>query len=367
MFKSMSTSSSNICQNCNAKNELPFKFCSNCGQKNTDGKITFSELWSEFQDAVFNIESRTWRTFKNLFIPGRLTLEYFSGKHRRYVHPLRLLLVTSIIVIIAMSFQDFQSATNHGFNIKERIVKNYERQRLYGILFKIADSTNVAFPEQETEIITDTILSAFKDSLLTILYKQKYGDKYRDTIDLNRYISFGSDVGFGSAAKVSKHDFLHMSEDELVATYKNDAGIFERLVFRQKVKYVNDESQLSAAVISHSTWAILLLMPCLALVLYLLNIRNSYYYIEHLIFTFHIHAFSFLVLALFIMGWNTFPRWTFLIFILIIWMYIFISMWKVYGQSVSKTIIKFLILSASYAGLFFLFLYGTVILTFLLL
>ena len=106
----MNTSSSKICQNCNTENESPFQYCPSCGQKNTDGKITFSELWSEFKDAVFNIDSRSWRTFKNLFIPGKLTLEYFSGKHRGYVHPLRLLIVTSVLLIIAMSFQDLQSA-----------------------------------------------------------------------------------------------------------------------------------------------------------------------------------------------------------------------------------------------------------------
>ncbi len=139
----MSKTSFNNCLNCNTKNQLPFKFCSNCGQKNTDGKITFSELWSEFQDSVLNIESRSWQTFKDLFIPGKLTLEYFSGKHRKYVHPLRLLLVTSVLFILAMSFQDVQSSTNHTYDIKERISKNYERQRLYRILGNITDSTNL--------------------------------------------------------------------------------------------------------------------------------------------------------------------------------------------------------------------------------
>ena len=106
----MNISSSKTCQNCTIENEVPFQYCPNCGQKNTDGRITFSGLWSEFKDAVFNIDSRTWRTLKSIFIPGKLTLEYFSGKHQQYIHPLRLLIVTSIIMIIAMSFQDFQSA-----------------------------------------------------------------------------------------------------------------------------------------------------------------------------------------------------------------------------------------------------------------
>ncbi len=365
----MRDASSNICQNCNAKNETSFQYCATCGQKNTNGKITFSELWSEFQDAVFNIESRTWRTFKHLFIPGRLTLEYFSGKHRRYVHPLRLLLVTSLLFIIAMNFQDFQSSTNHGYNVKDRIQKNHERFRLLGIIENITDTTNAIFPEPQTEIITDTILVILKDSLNSLLFEtdnefaNRYGDKYGLNFDINKYASFGDE----NRELIAKHDFLYKSEDELVDIYKKDAGAFERFVFKQKVKHIKDESQLMAAILSHSTWAALLMMPCLALVLFLLNFRHHYFYIEHLIFTFHIHSFVFLVIAFMILGLNIFPWWIIAILIGVIGIYVFVSMWKVYKQNLIKTLFKFLVLTLSYLGVFILFLIGTIIFTFLLL
>lgn len=365
----MSTSSSKTCQNCTIENESLFPYCPNCGQKNTDGKITFSELWSEFKDSVLNIDSKTWRTLKNLLIPGRLTLEYFSGKHRRYVHPLRLLLVTSVLTIIAMSFQNFQSATNHGYNIKERILKNYERQRIYRILKKVTDNTNAIFPEQQTAIITDTILATLNDSMRVLLFESsnkfanRYGDRYGDSIDINQYVSFGSE----DTEKISKHDFLNMDEDELVAVYKKEAGSLERLFFKQKAKLLKDESQLSAAIIGHTTWAVLLMMPCLALILYFLYVRHSYFYIEHLIFAFHVQSFSFLVLAILIAGMNIFPWWIFLLFMTIIWIYLFISMWKVYRQFIGKTLLKFLLLSISYGGLFFLILIGTLFISLLLL
>lgn len=364
----MSTSSFRICQNCNIENESPFQYCPNCGQKNTDGKITFSELWSEFQDAVLNIDSRTWLTFKSLFIPGRLTLEYFSGKHRSYVHPLRLLIVTSILVVIAMSFQDFQSATNHQYDIKERMLKNYERQRLFRILANITEDTNAIFPEQHTEIITDTILTTFNDSLRSLLFNSgnkiadRYGDRYGDTIDLNHYVGPGGE----KTEKISKHDFLNMDEDQLAAVYKKEVGIIERLIFKQKAKFIKDESQLFAAIVGHTTWAFLLMMPCLALVLYFLYVRHSYFYIEHLIFTFHLQSFLFLVLAILIAGMNVFPWWIFLACMAIMLIYLFMSMWKVYRQSIGKTVLKFLLLSISYCGLFTLILFGTLIVSFLL-
>ncbi|MEM6738138.1 MAG: DUF3667 domain-containing protein [Bacteroidota bacterium] len=365
----MNSYTSKICHNCGFESESPFQYCPNCGQKNTDGKITLSALWAEFKDAVFNIESRTWRTLKNLFIPGRLTVEYFSGRHRQYLHPLRLLLATSVLFIIAMSFQEFQSATNHSYNVKDRILKNYERQRLYRVLVSITDSTHKIFPQQQTQIITDTILTALNDSLRNLLFESgnkfanKYGDKYGDSIDVNHYASFGSK----GIERISKRDFLNMDEEELAAVYKKEASILDRLILKQKVKLIKDESKLSAALIGHSTWAFLLMMPCLALVLYLLYIRRRYFYVEHLIFAFHFQAFSFIVLTFLIAGIDIFPRWIFLMFGAITWVYLFISMLQVYKQSRVKTLLKSLLFSISYGGLFVLLLIGTIFISFILL
>ena len=350
-----------ICRNCNYEDDSPFQFCPNCGQKNTDGKITFRELWSEFQDAAFNIDSRTWLTFKALFVPGKLTLEYFAGKHRRYVHPLRMLLVTSLLFIISLSFQDFQSSTNHPYIIKDRILENYERQRVYRILANIVDTTNTIFPEQETKIVTDTILTVLNDSLRNLLHE--VGDRYGDSINLNQYLSR---PGVQTRENISKRDFLTMSEDELMQAYKKDANWLDQLIFKQKVKLIKDETQLFAAILGHITWAILLMMPFLALVLYLLYIRHPYFYIEHLILAFHLHAFAFLVVSILIAGMDVFPIWIFVGSLLTIALYVFISMWRVYQQNIFKTFLKFILLNISYGILFILFLMGTVIATFLL-
>lgn len=95
----MSTSTS-YCKNCEQPLHKGAAYCAHCGQKNTDGRITVRSLFTEFFDAVFNIESRTLRTLRALFIPGKLTEEYFEGRHKRYVHPLRTLLVMSILLIL---------------------------------------------------------------------------------------------------------------------------------------------------------------------------------------------------------------------------------------------------------------------------
>lgn len=354
----MKQSSTQVCQNCNTEHDSAFRFCSNCGQKNTDGKITFSEIWSEFLDAVFNIESRTWLTFKNLFVPGKLTLEYFEGKHRKYLHPLRLLIITSILFIIALSFQDFDSQTNHYYIIKDRILENYERQRLYRILDNIMDSVQTIYPEQQSVIVADTIQAIFRDTLNNMPNKN-----YGDSININSYASFGHE----GSAMILKRDFLKMDEEELLQKYKGNASRYEQLVFKQKVKYIKDESKFFAKLMGHITWAVLLLMPCLALVLYFLYFRHSYFYIEHLIYTFHCHAFFFIMMTIVIFGYEVFPWWTFIIFFVVTEIYLAISLKRVYQQSWLITILKLLVSNITYAGLFFLFMVGTILASFLLL
>lgn len=356
----MNTSIHHVCRNCNYENDSPFQFCPSCGQKNTDGKITFRELWSEFQDAVFNIDSRTWLTFKALFVPGKLTLEYFAGKHRSYVHPLRLLLVCSVIFIIALSFQGFQSKTNYQYIVKDRIVENYERQRVFRILENIVDTTHTIFPEQKTKIITDTILTILNDSMKNLLHQ--YGDRYGDSINLNYYVSMGNE----GSEWISKRDFLTMNEDELVEVYKKDDSWLEQLIFKQKTKFIKVQSSIFATIMGHITWAVLLMMPLLAMVLYILYIRNNYYYIQHLIFAFHLHSIFFLLAAGLVAGMNVFPSWIYLVSFLILALYVFISMWRVYEQSIFRTFFKFIILGISYGILFVLFFIGTIITSFLL-
>ena len=80
-------SDNNKCKNCQTK--LIGKFCSECGQKKYElSKVR--DLFSEFSDEFFNLDSRVFLTFKYLITkPGFLTKEYWEGKKSRYLLPFR--------------------------------------------------------------------------------------------------------------------------------------------------------------------------------------------------------------------------------------------------------------------------------------
>ena len=91
-----------FCQNCNVP--LAGNFCNQCGQKDADLRRTvWSFLWEVTEDFI-TLESRFLRTTSLLvFLPGVLTKSYVEGKRARYIPPVRLYLIVSVLFFVALS------------------------------------------------------------------------------------------------------------------------------------------------------------------------------------------------------------------------------------------------------------------------
>lgn len=91
------------CRNCGAALNLQPRpnFCPRCGQETVLHPPTFWEFVHEFVGHYIALEGALWRTLFSLLLkPGRLTSEYFAGRRRRYVLPLRLYLSASFLFFV---------------------------------------------------------------------------------------------------------------------------------------------------------------------------------------------------------------------------------------------------------------------------
>jgi rRNA maturation protein Nop10 len=88
-----------LCRNCGSG--ALGKYCPACGQETTLHRPNVFGFIHEFFDHYVSLEGKIWRTFgRLLFSPGYLTKEYFAGRRRRYVLPLRLYLTCSIVFFL---------------------------------------------------------------------------------------------------------------------------------------------------------------------------------------------------------------------------------------------------------------------------
>ena len=329
----MSTSTI-YCKNCERALPDDATYCSYCGQKDTDGRITIRSLFTEFIDAVFNLESRTIRTFRDLFIPGKLTIEYFNGRHRKYVHPLRTLLVMSILLILTLSYLDFDELTNHNEIIRDEMMIKHQRELVIDSLVMAKEQTNAIFKN-------DTVGQAL-DSLHYFL-RNRIG-WHGDSFNLRKYMTLFDDDG---TEMISREDFLKLTPDELTDKYKR-TGWFNRKVFKQTAKYIHDESVLSSFLISGMSWIALLIMPVIALLIQLFYRKQKAYYVEHLIFSFHLHSFFFLIFSMALLLSYALKVRLVLPVLLISGIYFLLALKRVYQERWGRTIGKFILVSISY-------------------
>src|SRR2546421_449492 len=91
------------CENCGAK--LTGPHCAQCGQAAIDYRRSFRHVIVDVLDSFLNWDSKFFATIGLLIVkPWKLTNDFLSGKRVRYLHPLRLYLLASILFFFAVNY-----------------------------------------------------------------------------------------------------------------------------------------------------------------------------------------------------------------------------------------------------------------------
>jgi len=99
----MGVETPSICASC-GRSLTGENYCSHCGEEVFDAsKLTLKYfLTNTVLQEFLNVDGKIWRTLKLLlFRPAFLALEYAAGRRRPYVGPVRLLIVTIIVYVLA--------------------------------------------------------------------------------------------------------------------------------------------------------------------------------------------------------------------------------------------------------------------------
>jgi hypothetical protein len=91
------------CANCGAP--LTGPYCAACGQHAHESARTVGVLFHDAVHVITHADSRFWLTLYTLLLrPGRLTQEYFVERRARYLPPVRLYLVLSLLFFALSPF-----------------------------------------------------------------------------------------------------------------------------------------------------------------------------------------------------------------------------------------------------------------------
>jgi len=88
------------CLNCGAPMVGPY--CASCGQKQPHPDLTLGELVHEATEELTHWDGKVPATLKTLFLkPGQLTTDFLAGRRARWLSPLRLYLICSVVFFLS--------------------------------------------------------------------------------------------------------------------------------------------------------------------------------------------------------------------------------------------------------------------------
>lgn len=322
------------CLNCNNELAETDAYCSSCGQRTRESRISFWNLISEFFRTVLNIDSKFFKSLRYLFFPSRLPREYMSGKRLSFINPPRFFFVSLIIHFGLLTI--VTKNTDIGINgIESTIIDEIRKDADHAELHAVYDSLILNYP-----LANSSDSDSLKEKLLGTFVDPKLDSVSEFTLNIGR-------MDFG--AKFAKYDLINLNSDEFADKYSDD-NFFDRIFVRQVHRSVNDTKGAIRFLIGNFLWVVVLLAFFTALFLKVLYIRRPYFMVDHLVMSLFIYSFLLLTLS----GYYLFEFILFegdghnsafgIIALIAIPLYGLISMKRYYQQGWIKTILKFLML-----------------------
>lgn len=320
-----------LCLNCGTT--LAGQYCGNCGQRAQSRLISIWELLRDAFGDLFELDSRLWRTLIPLTIrPGKLTRDYLEGRRARYMPPFRSYLVLSIVFFLVAFFDP---AEEFGLFVQSEESSPIAEENNPSVAQEFRDGffdglTAEGDPETNSSGATSAEQAAESEDGFSIQLDSD-GTGINDTCD--------------SIAGEDLPDWMSswMTADRLQATC-------ERIV-------ADDGKAFAGKLLENVPAALIALLPLMALILKTLYPLSKRYYVEHVLFIVHFHAFVFLILTLQILFARlvallslpeTLATITSVAVTLYIPIYLFKSMRRVYRQHWLVTLLKFVVLTLAY-------------------
>jgi hypothetical protein len=334
------------CLNCGAA--VSDRFCSHCGQENTEIKEPVAHVVGHFFADITHFDSKLFNSLKYLlFKPGFLTLEYNAGRRQRYLHPVRMyVFISAVFFLVMFSHQGAEKETTPPDNPH---VVNADRQhladslRVLGLSASRADST-----------IEKSIYTQLANHLDTVRVSKQEDESVYAGFDGSGNVVF----------KMRETKYSSIAQYEAVQHKLPDTardGAISRYLAQKMIRLNLDRGTDGEVVVKHNIAheipkLMFLLLPIFALVigmLYGLNNKKGYVYSQHAIFTLHFHSFVFVAfMILYLLGLSGINFKVFLIADGIITLGIFVYLVKAlhtaYREKVLKSLYKAFIISTCY-------------------
>jgi hypothetical protein len=355
------------CENCHAL--LQGEFCHQCGQSIHNPVRHAGHALEEVFESFWHLDGRVFRTLRDLLAPGRTALEYLAGHRQRYLPPLRLFVIMSLLAFFVgkstihgdrepLSLGVDTSAITASTTVEE-VKRN--RDRLLAEVEKAQNADRKGLPGVDPALIAAQVqIEGEASNRITELTP---GTPPPARAKSKGALFSKDNAVWDPARNPVKIDWLPAFANEWLTA---------RLVQgRDNIERMDGRPDLFVKVLMGSLpSALFLLVPVFALMLKIAYVFKRRLYLEHLVVALYSHVFLLMVLTA-----------TFLSFALAAWLqphaswlatcvyvaiaallcwvplYLLLTQKRVYAQGWPMTLLKYSVIGVAY---FYLLVFATV-------
>jgi len=249
-----------LCANCGAP--LTGRYCSECGQRHHDQPIAhFWHFVREAAEDLTHADSRLWQTvIALLFRPGFLTREFLEDRRVRYLPPVRLYLVVSVIFFII-------AGVHSRISNPQVLILSEDGKSFHYQVVPAEKARGLGAVGQTPARVAGGVVTGLEAIAPTAAGRQRVCRQLGSFIEQHG----------GWLAPLEPR-----VAQNCLAVLTQSGGV----------------ERLDEAVTHNLERAMFVFLPLLALVMKLLYVKPPRHYVEHLLFFLHSHAFVFAMLGL---------------------------------------------------------------------
>ncbi|OOQ62058.1 DUF3667 domain-containing protein [Mucilaginibacter pedocola] len=356
------------CLNCGT--DLQGNFCHNCGQENLEMKESFGHMLNHAVSDYFHFDYQFFHTLKPLFTqPGKLTVDYLAGRRAQYLHPVKMYIFISLVFFVlffkvngnhVVKVDEGKKKAEHGVKLKDTLQHN--------LLTDINNdgSLNAEEKKKLKGLVTNYLPGAGEKTVKDTSAKAQHGEANADSEEGEERGNFNF---VGGDTKAKTYEEYLVEQAKLPVAERN--GFLMRYIIKKGYdwnKQGHPQEIVKEAVTHNSPKIMFVILPLFALILKVAFRKNHKLYVEHIIYSIHLHCFVFLFLTATLLLALILPQswekpvmdWVQLLtFIGIIW-YVYRSFRVFYQRSRWRTVSKMIGVSIMYlitsVACFFVFL-----------
>jgi hypothetical protein len=321
-------------------------------------KESFGHMLNHAVSDYFHFDYQFFHTLRPLFLkPGYLTNEYLLGRRAQYLHPVKMYIFISLVFFVIF----FQGKKQEVVHVKESTQSEQKGRDNPKTAIDKSINANTNLTAAQKQQLSKNLKAFIPDSIAeeinADLKKDAEKVKGKKVADEGGFTFYGKD----NINKLKSYE-EYLADQNKLAADKRDNSLERYMIkknFDWKKQGKNAKEILSEGLKHNAPKMMFLLLPMFAFILKLAFWKNHKFYVEHIIYTIHLHCYLFLFLT-FIMilnmilpqSWGTIDDLLQTLAIITIIWYIYRSLRVVYNRSRWRTVSKMIGVTFMYSIVF---------------